>query len=262
LARPLDDSLEPLAIPEQGVVISEAMAGWLGVSRGDRIRLRLYERGRTKVELPVSAVAKSYVGLTFLTLYMDRRLLNRILREDDVITGAQLRVDETRTDELYAAIQATPSITGAVSQGAALKTMRRIVSENLRIALINIVVAAIIIFGVVYNSARISLSERVRELASMRMLGYSRFDAAYVLAGELWLLGLLALPIGFALGYGVAFMMTEGTASEMFRLPLHLEPRAFGYAALVVVVTLAVSTLAVARQLFSVDIVSVLKARD
>jgi putative ABC transport system permease protein len=262
LARPLDDALRPLGIPTRGVVLSEAMASWLGVSRGERVSLTLFESNRPPVELPVTAIAESYVGLTFFTVFMDRRLLNRLMHEDDVVTGMQLRIDPTQVEALYGALKATPSITGAVSQAAALTTMRRMIDQNLQIALINIAVAATIVFGVVYNNARISLSERVTELASMRLLGYSRFDVAYVLAGEIWVLAIVALPLGLVLGYGVAYLMTEGTANEMFRLPLHLEWSAFGYATVVVLATVAVSTLAVGRQLHQVDIISVLKSRE
>jgi putative ABC transport system permease protein len=262
LARPLDHRLAPLSIPDQGLVLSESMARWLGVGRGERVAIRLFESDRPPQELPVTAIAESYVGLTFFTLFMDRRLLNRLMDEDDVVTGVQLRIDPAQASRLYAELKATPSITGALSQQAALTTLRRMVDQNLYIALINSLVAAVIVFGVVYNTARTAFSERITELAGMRLLGYSRFDVAYVLAGETIVLALLALPLGLALGRGLAYLMTEGTANPMFRLPLHLQSSAYGYAILVVAATVALSVFAMGRQLDRVDIVSVMKSRE
>jgi len=262
LSRPLDNELRPIAIPEQGVVISKSMANWLGVGLGERVTLELLEINGASHELPVTAIAESYVGLTFFMVFIDRTLLNNLMKEGDVVTGTHLSLDTTRLDVLYKSLKNTPAITGLVSHAASLAGMRRIMEQNLRLTLANIVVAAIIIFGVVYNSARISLAERARELASLRLLGYSQLDVAYILLGELGLLALAALPIGCALGYGFAYLLTEGTANEMFRLPLYLETATFGYATLVVLVTVAVTALTVARKIFNLDIVAILKTRE
>jgi putative ABC transport system permease protein len=202
------------------------------------------------------------VGLTFFMVFMDRKLLNHLMREGDVVSGTHLRLDSTRLEPLYADLKNTPAITGVVSHAASLAGMRRIMAQNLRLTMVNVVVAAIIIFGVVYNSARISLAERARELASMRLLGYSRLDVAYILLGELGFLTLAAIPIGCGLGYGFAYMLTEGTANEMFRLPLHLDGSSFGYAALVALATVALSATVVTRKIFRLDIVSILKTKE
>lgn len=262
LSRPLDDALQPMAIPNQGVVISSAMANWLGVSRGDRVTLELLETNRAALEMSVTAIAESYVGLTFFMVFIDRKLLNQLMREGDVITGTHLRFDLAELQLLYTDLKNTPAITGVVSHAASLAGMRRIMAQNLRMTMVNIVVAAIIIFGVVYNSARISLAERARELASMRLLGYSRLDVSYILLGELGLLTLAAIPIGCGLGYGFAYLLTEGAANEMFRLPLHLEGASFGYAALVTLTTVALSAAFVTRKIFQLDIISILKTKE
>lgn len=262
LSRPLDRELQPMAIPTQGVVISSAMAQWLGVGRGDRVAIELLETHQAALDMPVTAVAESYVGLTFFMVFIDRNLLNHLMKESDVITGTHLRLDSTELEPLYDHLKNTPAITGVVSHAASLAAMRRIMAQNLRMTLVNIVVAAIIIFGVVYNSARISLAERARELASMRLLGYSRFDVSYILLGELGILTLAAIPVGCSLGYGFAHMLTEGTANEMFRLPLHIESASFGYAALVVLMTVVLTAMVVTRKIFQLDIVSILKTRE
>jgi putative ABC transport system permease protein len=173
----------------------------------------------------------------------------------------QLALDDARLPELYRAVKDTPAISGAISQRAALASMRRMLEQNLQIALVNLLVAAMLVLGLVYNNARISLSERLTELAGMRLLGYSRLDAAYVLAGEVWLLALLALPLGALLGWGAAFAMTEGTANELFRLPLHIQARSFAVAVLVIAAAVLASIVVVTRPLYRADIVSLLQSR-
>ena len=104
-----------MAIPAQGVVISSAMAQWLGVSRGERVTIELLETNRPPVEMPVTAIAESYVGLTFFMVFMDRGVLNHLMREGDVVTGVQLRLDNNEAGPLYKQLKNTPAITGSMS---------------------------------------------------------------------------------------------------------------------------------------------------
>jgi putative ABC transport system permease protein len=262
LSRPLDRWLEPMAIPERGVILSSAMAKWLGVERGSGVQIDWLEIDRPPQALEVVGIAESYVGLTFFMVFADRALVNDALRESDAISGVHLRTDPVLAPALYAQLKDTPAVTGAVSHGASLAGMRRIVGENLGVTLINVAIAASIVFGVVFNSARIALTERGRELACMHLLGYSRWDLAYVLWGELGLLTAAAIPLGWGLGYAGAWLLTEGTANEMFRLPLYLEGRVLSVAALVVVAAVLLSAAAVARAVFRLDVIAVLKTKD
>jgi len=122
--------------------------------------------------------------------------------------------------------------------------------------------AGLIAIGVVYNSVRISFAERQRELASLRVLGFTRGEVSYILLGEIAFLTLLALPVGAALGTGMAFGLSRAISSDLFRLPFIVHAGTYGYAALVVIGVTAVSGLMVRRQLDRMDLVSVLKSRD
>jgi putative ABC transport system permease protein len=122
--------------------------------------------------------------------------------------------------------------------------------------------AGLIAIGVVYNSVRISFAERERELASLRVLGFTRGEVSYILLGEIAFLTLLALPLGAALGTGLAYFLAQSVSSDLFRLPFVIEPSTYGYAAAVVLVVTAVSGLLVRRQLDRMDLVGVLKSRD
>lgn len=262
LSRPIRTDLGPLNIPSSGVVVSSSMASWLGVSAGDFVELQFQEGRRPLVRLPISAVSESYVGLTFFVLGMDIHELNRIMADGDVLSGVNLRIDPNHEQELFDSLKNIPSVTGVVSHTAQLQAMKRMMEQTTRTTLLNVAFAAIIGFGIVYNNARISLAERSRELATMRMLGYSRVQVAYILFGELAILTLAAVPFGVGLGYFLGWKLTAGATNEMFRLPLAVEPSSFGYTLTTILVTVIVSSAVVVWRVFGLDLISILKTRD
>ena len=127
---------------------------------------------------------------------------------------------------------------------------------------IYVALAGIIAFGVVYNGARIQLSEQGRELASLRVLGFTRGEVPWILLGEFAILTLAALPLGWLLGYGMAYSTAEGLATEMFRLPLVIERSTYAWASVVVLVASALSALIVRRRIDRLDLIEVLKTRE
>ena len=262
LSRPLAGQSEPLGIPSAGIVISNTLAEWLGAGKGDAIELHFLEARRPLVHLPVTAIAQAHVGLAFFMLHMDLDRLNALMGDGDVITGAHLRVDATDREPLYDQLKGTPSITGAVSSTAQLAAMHRIMAQTTRMTILLVAFAAAIVFGVVYNSARISLAERVGELATMRMLGFTRPEVAYILLGELALLTAVAVPLGCLGGYLLAWKLTEGTSNEMFRLPLFVTRASYGYAILVIAGTVLLSGAAVVLRVFRFDLIGILKTRE
>lgn len=262
LSRPLLVNSEPMELPEEGAVISESMASWLGAGLGDFIEVQFLESRRPKVNLPIVGIAQSYVGQTFFQVNMDLDAVNRALGQGDVITGVDLKVDATKVNALYDKVKGIPSITGAVSHIAQLEAMHRITEQTRRMTILNIAFAAIILFGVVYNNARISFAERSRELATIRMLGFSQLEVSYILVGELALLTVIAIAIGCALGYGVAWKLTQGASNEMFRLPLWLERASFGYTIVCAGITVVISSAVVIWRVFVLDVISILKTEE
>jgi putative ABC transport system permease protein len=262
LSRPLVSGSDPLSIPPIGIVISNTLAEWLGVVKGDYVEVHFLEARRPRVQLPVTAIAQAHVGLAFFMLHMDLDQLNALMRDGDVITGVHLRVDPTDRGALYDDLKNTPSVTGAVSHTAQLAAMHRIMAQTTRMTILMVAFAAAIVFGVVYNSARISLAERVGELATMRMLGFTRPEVSYILLGELALLTAVAVPLGCLGGYMLAWKLTEGTSNVMFRLPLFVTRASYGYAILVIAGTVLLSGAAVVLRVFRFDLIGILKTRE
>ncbi|TYR29683.1 ABC transporter permease [Mesorhizobium microcysteis] len=260
LSRLLDVEGHEVTMPDEGVVLTTALAGILDVGRGDTVEVELMEEHRETVLLPVSAVVESYIGLG---AYMDMDALNRLMREAPSISAVHVIADASRIDELYDAVKNLPLVGSITLQRAAVEKFRETMAENL-IMMVTIYVglAGIIAFGVVYNGARIQLSEQGRELASLRVLGFTRGEVSWILLGEFALLTLLALPMGWLLGYLMAYSTAEGLATELFRLPLVIQRSTYGWASVVVLVASALSALIVRRRIDRLDLIEVLKTRE
>jgi putative ABC transport system permease protein len=241
-------------------VVSEKLAELLLVKAGDPVTVEVLEGERPSREVVVAGVVRDFSGTA---AYMDLRALNLLMREGPVITGAFLRCDPNRTDDLYAKLKSTPRVSSVSSQRAALASFEETVSENLlRMRFFNVLFGSIIAFGVVYNTARITLSEHRRELATLRVIGFTRGEISGILLGEIAVLTLAALPVGMAAGYGFAALATFALETETQRFPLVVSSATFAFAVTVTLLASVFSGLVVRRRLDELDLVSVLKAPE
>jgi putative ABC transport system permease protein len=260
LYRLLDEDLRPVALPKEGVVITDYLGGMLAVRPGDMITAEVLEGSRPVRQVRVAGMIREYIGLMG---YMDLAALNRLMREGSSLSGASLTVDEKEQADLYRTLVEMPRVAGAVVRMDEIRNFYQTQAESmLFFTFIATVLAGVIAFGVVYNSARISLAERGRELASLRVLGYTRGEISYILLGELGLLTLLAVPLGFLLGRWLCAYVSVELSSELFRIPLVTERSTYSLAAAVVLVSAAVSGLIVRHRLDHLDLVEVLKTRE
>lgn len=261
LNRVLDAKLARIVIPEQGLALSRKLGEVLGVSVGQRLQVEIKEGSRPTREIPVSALVDDFLGMS---AYMEIGALNDLMREGQTISGVFLTCDPAGHKDLYERLKATPGVAAVNVKQAALKGFTETLAKSLMITtIINIMFATVIAFGVVYNNARISLSERSRELASLRVLGLTRGEISFILLGELAIVTLAAIPLGCLLGFGLAWALIEHMLDlELMRFPLVIAPRTYGWAAVVVLGAATVSALVVRRRLDHLDLVEVLKTRE
>jgi putative ABC transport system permease protein len=232
----------------------------LGVNVGDTIEIDLLEGARRTVTLQVNALVEDYFGIQGM---MDAEALRRLMREPPVVTSVNLSFDQNQREALYAAIKSMPSVSGLGLRRSSLANFRQTTAVIINtMAGIYIGLAVVIAFGMVYNSARISLSERARELASLRVLGFGRGEVLWILLLELALLTLAAQPPGWAMGYGLAWIMKTQLAGELMRVRLVVTPATFVLAATIVVLAAIASALVIRERVNRLDVVSVLKTRD
>ncbi len=260
LSRIVDTLDRPVQPHPGGLVLSSDLAAKLRIEAGDIVEARVTEGRRPLLELPVSAIATSYVGSGARMRIED---LNRALGEGALVSGAWLTVDADRTGTLYDRLKETPSVVGVGLQADAVKRLAAMLDENLgRSILIFFFFAGLIASGVVYNTVRISFAERQRELASLRVLGFSRTDVSYILLGEVAFLTLLALPLGAAAGTALAWYLAQAMSSDLFRLPFAVAPATYGAAGAVVLAITVAASLMVRRQIDRLDLAEALKTGE
>jgi putative ABC transport system permease protein len=224
------------------------------------VEVDLLEGQRRTVSLPISAHIEDYFGIRGT---MDAGALARLMREAPSANGVNVSLDAARLDELYVAIKGIPIIAGLGLQSAVLLNFRATLAVTLTtMASIYTGLAAIIAFGIVYNSARITLSEKARELASLRVLGFTRGETIRILLLELGFFTLVAQPPGWAIGYGLALIMKTQLGGELMRVPMIMQNLTFVIASAIVVAASLLSALVVARRVSRLDLVAVLKTRD
>jgi putative ABC transport system permease protein len=260
LKRIVNRSGTSVHVPPSGVVLSSVLADTLGVTPGNIVSVDVLEGHRPVRDLQVTGVVDDILGLS---AYMDLGALHQMMREGDVSTGALLLVDSSRDSALSAELKRTPMVAGAAFKRVMLRTFRDVMAANMNTSIaINLLFAGIIAFGVVYNAARISLSERSRELASLRVLGYTRAEISLILLGELTLLTLLSLPIGGMFGYALVALIVRSIESEVYRFPLYVSRASVAWACLGITAASLISALVVRRRLDRLDLVAVLKVRE
>ncbi len=260
LSRVLDLDLNPVIVPEHGLAVSERVAEILKLRRGDKVIVELLEEGGRSVEVHVSQIIQSYLGLS---VFMDLNELNRLVGLGPRLSGVHVEVDTSKLDLLYDAIKSTPALSSIALQTHSRKKFRETVEQNIMISTtVYVVLAVIISFGVVYNGARIQFSERARELASLRVLGFTQMEVSRVLLVELLIIIAVAQPLGWLIGYGLTWLIVQGFANDQFRIPLVVEPGTLATASLTVCSTALVSAFIVHLRVMRLDLIRVLKTRD
>lgn len=261
IRRLINTELKPVDIPPAGLVLNEYLATEiLGVSPGDMVTAEILEGRQPTRQVPVVAVVRQFLGVG---AYMDIDALNRLMQDGDVISGAYLYIDQEHAGSIYRALKERPRVAGSVIREQEIRNFHRTMDETMLFwTSVATLFAVIIATGVVYNSARITLMERSREMASLRVLGYTRGEISYILLGELALLTLAAIPTGLWIGRGLCAYIARVVENDLYRVPLILEPPTYAFAALVVLVAAGASALLVRRRLDRLDLVEVLKTRE
>ncbi len=247
-------------VPPRGLLLSTVLAEKLGVERGDQVTVKVLEGRRPVRQIPVVDTFETYIGTP---AYMNLEALNRMLREPPSLQLVDLLVDKTREPELFAHLKDLPSIAAVTLKEAAVVKFNETIGKTILVFVTFFIgFACTLAFGVVYNSVRIALSERGRELATLRVLGFSRAEISYILLGEVGILVFIGLPTGCLVGYGLCLLMNSAFATELFRLPFVIEAATYGLAMTVALIATSASAALVRRRVDRLDLIAVLKTRE
>ncbi|WP_404310270.1 ABC transporter permease [Neorhodopirellula lusitana] len=260
LFRLLDADENPVRVPDFGIMLNTKLAELLGVEIGDLIVVEVLEDKRPTLTMKVAALVEEYAGGN---AYMNKQRLHEALFESNVASGAFLKVDPNRIDTVFAELERRPGVGSVSIKDAAMKSFEKTVAENIMVMRSFIIVfAGVIAIGVVYNTARISLSERSRDLATMRVVGFTNSEVSTVLLGEIAAFTIAAIPLGWLIGYALAGAMAAGLDTDNYRIPLVIERGTFVLAGLVVVASTVLSAWVVQRRVARLDLIGVLKTRE
>jgi putative ABC transport system permease protein len=260
LYRVIDVHNRQTRLDGRGLVLTDRLAAKLGVKVGETLQVELLEGRPRTLYLPVDATVQEMMGLN---AYMGRSALNRALGEGDLSSSFVLAIEHGREGELLDATRIMPRVAGAFSKATMLRNMQEISARNIRImSSVLTFFAAVIAVGVVYNNARIALAERTWELASLRVLGFTRAEVSGLLLGEMAISIGIALPLGMALGYGLVHLIAGLLKSDQFFFPVVIQPRTYAWAALCVMAAGVASALVVRRRIDRLDMVAALKTRE
>lgn len=260
LRRLIDAQEHGITLPPDGLVLTRQLAQTLQVRPGDTLTLEVLEGTRPVRQVTLAAVSDELLGVG---ASMNVDALNRLLGEGATVSGAFLAVDATQAETLYERLKHLPVVASVIVRGPMLQSVNEMLKRTIiGPAIINVMFACVIAFGVVYNGVRIALSERGHELASLRVLGFTQREVGWILLGEQALLILLALPLGAALGWALCAWFSHAMSSDLFRMPLLITPSTYAFALLVVLLAAATSGILVARRLATLDLVAVLKTRE
>jgi putative ABC transport system permease protein len=260
MRRAIDRKRGPMHIPADGIMLGEKLAEVLHVSPGDTVTLRALEGRRAEAQVPVTALVDEMFGIT---AYMDYEVLHGLLGDAPLVSGAHLGVDAAWQADLTRRLQRLPTVAGVYSPAAMRASFEQMMDENLFISVTFLItLAAILGVGVIYNGARIALAERGHELASLRVLGFTRREVTRLLLGEQGLITLLAIPLGWGLGFLIGIVVLAQFDQERHRIPLVVTGQTYLYSALIAVVSAVLAGLAVRHRIGSLDLIEVLKTRE
>ena len=259
MRRVLDRQLNDVPVPEDGILLGAKLAELLSVKPGQVVTVEVLEGRRPVRNIMVSGLADEMLGLS---AYMELGTLNRLMSEQ-AISGSFLKVDGKEESTLYSLLKRTPGVGAVVIRQAAVDSFNETIRRSLAVSLTTLIVfASIIAVGIVYNGARIALSERANEMASLRILGFTRREIAFLLLGEQAVLTLLAIPLGYLLGYAVCLLLAARLQTELYRLPVHVKMATYLWSFVIVGLSALLSGWLVRSRLDRLDLVSVLKSRE
>ena len=257
LRRVIDQQLSAVSMPSKGLILNDKLAKILHLNVGDFVSVEVLEGQRKTLRIPVNNITDEFIGLG---AFMNIHELNKLMNQEARITGVSLAIDSNQASQLYSEVKKIPAIIGLNITSVIRVIFEELMAENLLMMMsINILFASFISFGVIYNTARIALSERGRELASLRVLGLTRKEVAYILFGELGIITLLSIPLGLFLGTIMAQGMISSFETELFRVPFYINNSTYAYSSIVILLSTIFSFYLVWLQVNQIDLVSAQK---
>jgi putative ABC transport system permease protein len=249
-----------LELPSTGLLISKKLADLLGAQVWDRLLVEFLEGVRPRHEVFLQGLIQDYHGLNAV---MNINAVRQLMLEADTVNGAHLKIDPLGWPDFLESVKAAPRIASLGIKSAMKESFRRLTGESLQlIQRIYFIFATLLAFGVVYTNSRIAFSERSRDLATLRITGFTHSEVASVLIAELGLSMGIDLPIGLLVGGQFAHLTIQAASTETARLPLVLSAETYSTACLVILISAGISFAIVSEGIRNLDLLAVLRTSE
>ncbi|BBM85220.1 ABC transporter permease [Candidatus Uabimicrobium amorphum] len=256
----LDMHRKRIHLPTKGLLVSKMLAELMQLRVGDFVTIEVLSGQRPICQVQICGIINDFSGLN---AYMEKNALHHLLREGSCASGIFATIDSSRKAQLYTKVKSLPHVASVSIKSSLVENFKKTLAENLLVMkMMNVIFAVIIAFGVVYNTVRISLAEKSRDFATLRVLGFTHSEVSGILLGELAVVTLVALPIGIAIGYALVMLSVVGLASEIFRVPPIIYGSTYAFAIIIVITATIISGFFVRKKLYKLDLISVLKTRE
>jgi putative ABC transport system permease protein len=260
LRRLVDAEVRFVEMPAEGLMMTSYLAEMLELRPGDMLSVEVLDESRPVKQIPLAGTVDELLGVS---VYADIETVNRLMGEGRTVSGAYLLIDTSRMDQLYAELKRMPAVAGVTSRPAMLASFQQTLAEMMSIMNLFVIgFASVIAIGVVYNSARIALSERGRELASLRVLGFTRGEVSGMLLGEQAILTAAAIPLGFLIGFLLTTAISTLFETDLYRFPPVISVQTLAFSFTVIAIAAILSGLLVHRRIRTLDLIEVLKTRE
>lgn len=260
LRRVQDDAFRDIGLAPGMLVLTDRLARKLGVRPGDTVEVEPLEGTRTPRRVHVAAESGDLMGMYGFLVRSDAA---RLVGEGNTFNLARVRLDAAADADFFERVRNLPGIAAAGDKRRMVAHFRATSQHNLLMfAAILSAFAMCIAVGVVYNSARITLAEQSWELATLRVMGFTRAEVSWTLLGQLAAPAFIALPLGWLGGTALAALILALIASEEFRIPLVIDSGTYLLASLVMLAAGLATSFIVRRRIDRLDLIGVLKTRD
>ena len=250
-----DDVLE---LSDEGVIITEKYAKLLGVSAGDSIYVRLSESDAYPKEIKVAGITENYI---FNYIYMTPKFYQSLYNVQGETNVLLIKMEEAaNTEDISSRLLKIAGVNSVTMNADELSELNTVINSLYFIVILMVVAAAILAFVVLYNLNNINISERHRELATLKLLGfYDKELSAYVYRENV-VLTILGTILGIFLGIGLHQFVMITVETDVYMFGRELQPLSIVIGAVLTIIFALATNLIMYFRLKKIDMIESLKS--
>ena len=255
-----DKNGNAISIPKNGILISEKLANTLGVKVNDSVNIKFYFPGKDKKEMVVKGIVVQYLGLSTYTS-MDN--LNGILGEGMIASSAVLKLDNINFEnEVKDKLRDMPNVTSVESKTDSLNALLKTMGGMEASIGVYIILSGILLIAVLYNIATINIFERQRELATLKVLGFTNNEVKKLIFNENYIIVIFGMIIGLPFGKWLGAYLMASSSTDAYTIPYIIEIKTYIIAIILTLLFTAITNLTLMKKIKALDMIEVLKNKE